>query len=55
MSHFNPKHLGKWQGIYNDLINGPKLPLNESSCWMMGEKHGLIAIFDKDEILHIVQ
>ena len=53
MSHFNPKHLGKWQGIYNDLINGPKLPLNESSCWMMGEKHGLIAVFDQDEILYI--
>jgi len=53
MSHFTSKHLGKWQGIYNDLINGPKLPLNESSCWIMGEKHGLIAIFDKDEILHI--
>ena len=53
MSHFTSKHLGKWQGIYNDLINGPKLPLNESSCWIMGEKHGLIAIFDEDEILHI--
>ena len=54
MSNFTKKQLGKWELIFDELIFGIKLPLKESSSWFLGDKHGIIAIFNDDEILYVL-
>ena len=54
MSNFTKKQLGKWELIYDELIFGIKLPLKESNSWFFGDKHGIIAIFNEDEILYVL-
>ena len=54
MSNFTKKQLGKWEFIFDELIFGIKFPLKESSSWFLGDKHGIIAIFNNDEILYVL-
>ena len=52
MNNFTKKQLGKWESIYDNLIEGVKIPLKESTSWILGNKHGLIGIFNQEEILY---
>ncbi len=47
MSTFTPGHLGKWEPLYHDLVEGISLPLTPEGTWMLGDKPGLLAIFDE--------
>ena len=53
MPAFTPSHLGKWESLYTDLISGEGSALTEEGIWMLGEKPGLICVFDKEEPLYI--
>ena len=46
MSTFTPGHLGKWESLYHDLLEGSSQPLTPEGTWMLGDKPGLLAIFD---------
>ena len=53
MPQFTPTHLGQWESLYRDLIDGHRMPLTPDGSWMLGEKPGLIAVFDADEPVYI--
>ncbi len=47
MSTFTPGHLGKWEELYRDLLEGETHPLTGEGTWMLGQKQGLFAVFDE--------
>ena len=53
MSVFTPAHLGKWEPLYRQLIEGETLPLTEEGTWMLGSKTGVIAITHEGEPIYI--
>ena len=53
MSTFTPGHLGKWEQLFHDLVEGVALPLTPEGTWMLGEKPGLLAIFDETGPIYI--
>jgi hypothetical protein len=53
MPTFTPSHLGKWESLFIDLIDGEGSALTEEGTWMLGEKPGLVCVFDEDEPLYI--
>ena len=52
-STFTQAHLGKWEQLYRDLLEGESLPLTPEGIWMLGDKPGMIAVFEDDEPVHI--
>jgi hypothetical protein len=53
MPVFTPTHLGKWEPLYGDLLNGETLPLTADGTWMLADRPGLIATFDDGEVVYI--
>ena len=53
MSLFTPAHLGKWEQLYNKLLDGETLPLTEEGYWMLGRKTGIIAVLHEGEAIYI--
>ena len=53
MMQFNPTDLGKWEPAYRTLTTGERHSLTPEGVWMIGEKPGLIAIFDEDDVVYI--
>lgn len=53
MPTFTPTHLGKWESLFTDLVNGEGSVLTEEGTWMLGEKPGLVCIFEEGEALFI--
>ena len=53
MSNFTPSHLGKWEGLFNRLLNQESLPLSADTVWMVGNKPGLIAVIHDGEPVFI--
>jgi hypothetical protein len=53
MPQFTPSHLGQWEPLYRDLIDGHRMPLTADGSWMLGEKSGLVVVFDADEPVFI--
>ena len=53
MPTFIPSHLGKWESLFIDLIDGEGSALTDEGTWMLGEKPGLVCVFDEDEPLYI--
>lgn len=53
MMQFNPTDLGKWESAYRTLTAGERHSLTPEGVWMIGEKPGLLAIFDDDDIVYI--
>ena len=53
MSNFTPAHLGKWESLFNDLVDGEGSALTEEGTWMLGDKPGLVCVFEDDEPLYI--
>lgn len=53
MMQFSPSDLGKWEPAYRTLTAGERHSLTPEGVWMIGEKPGLIAIFDDDDIVYI--
>ncbi len=53
MPVFTPAHLGKWEQLYRDLLEGETLPLTEEGTWMLADRTGLLAVFDEGEIVFI--
>jgi len=53
MSNFTPAHLGKWESLFTDLVDGEGSALTEEGTWMLGEKPGLVCVFEDDEPLYI--
>jgi len=53
MSNFTPTHLGKWEPTFTDLIDGEGTALTAEGTWMLGDKPGLVCVFDDDEPLYI--
>ena len=50
---FSTSHLGKWGNLYKNLIEGEKIPFNETETWLLGGKPGIIAIFELDEVVYL--
>jgi hypothetical protein len=53
MMQFNSTDLGKWEMAYLTLTAGERHSLTPEGVWMIGDKPGLIAIFDDDDIVYI--
>lgn len=53
MPVFTPAHLGKWETLYRDLLEGETLPLTSDGTWMLADRPGLLATFDDGEVVYI--
>jgi hypothetical protein len=53
MPLFTPAHLGKWERLYRDLLEGETLPMTEEGTWMLADRTGLLAVFDEGETVFI--
>ena len=53
MSTFMPVHLGKWEALFNDLVDGEGSALTEEGTWMLGDKPGLVIVFEDSEPLYV--
>ncbi len=53
MANFTPAHLGKWEQLFHDLIDGEGAALTEDGTWMLGDKPGLVCVFEDEEPLYI--
>ena len=53
MPVFTPAHLGKWEQLYRDLLEGETLPLTADGTWMLADRPGLVAVFDDGEPVFI--
>ncbi len=53
MSVFTPSHLGRWEALYDDLLGGERTSLTPEGTWMLAEKPGLAAVFDRDEVVYV--
>jgi hypothetical protein len=53
MSAFTPVHLGKWESLFTDLVNGDGSALTEEGTWMLGDKPGLVCVFEDSEPLYV--
>ncbi|HCV27480.1 MAG TPA: hypothetical protein DGB32_04060 [Dehalococcoidia bacterium] len=50
---FNSTDLGKWETPYLTLTTGERHSLTPEGVWMIGDKPGLLAIFDDDDIVYV--
>ena len=53
MPNFTPAHLGKWEPLFTDLVNGEGSELTEEGTWMLGDKPGLVCVFEDSEALYV--
>ncbi len=53
MMQFNSTDLGKWEIPYLTLTSGERHSLTPEGVWMIGDKPGLLAIFDDDDIVYV--
>ena len=53
MPTFTPVHLGKWESLFTDLVDGDVSALTEEGTWMLGDKPGLVCVFEESEALYI--
>ena len=53
MSAFTPVHRGKWESLFADLVNGEGSALTEEGTWMLGDKPGLVCVFEDSEPLYV--
>lgn len=53
MPVFTPTHLGKWEPLYSDLLNGETLPMTSNGTWMLADRPGLVAVFDDEEVVYL--
>ena len=53
MPAFTPVHLGKWEPLFTDLVDGEASALTEDGTWMLGDKSGLVCAFDDSEALYV--
>lgn len=53
MMQFTSTDLGKWEAAYLILIAGERHALTPEGVWMIGDKPGLLAIFDDDDIVYV--
>ena len=53
MPNFTPVHLGKWEPLFTDLVNGEGSELTEEGTWMLGDKPGLVCVFEDSEALYV--
>ena len=53
MPTFTPSHLGKWESLFTDLVDGEVSALTEEGIWMLVEKPALVCVFDEKEPLYI--
>ena len=53
MPAFTTVHLGKWEPLFTDLVDGEASALTEDGTWMLGDKSGLVCVFDDSEALYI--
>ena len=53
MSVFMPSHLGRWEGLYDDLLTGERMSLTPEGTWMLAEKPGFVAVFDGEEVVYV--
>ncbi len=53
MPIFTPSHLGKWEQLYSDLLDGETSPLTEEGTWMLADRSGLVAVFDDGEPVYV--
>ncbi len=53
MMQFTSTDLGKWKSSYLTLTAGERHSLTPEGVWMIGDKPGLLAIFDDDDIVYV--
>lgn len=53
MKVFSPTDLGRWEREYRLLLEGERLSLTPTTTWMLGDKPGIVAVFDQDEVVYI--
>ncbi len=53
MPIFTPAHLGKWEPLYSDLLDGETSPLTEEGTWLLADRSGLMAVFDDGEPVYV--
>jgi hypothetical protein len=53
MPNFTPTHLGKWESLFTDLVYGEGSALTAEGTWMLGDKPGLVCVFEDEEPLYI--
>lgn len=50
---FTPGHLGKWEPLFHDLVEGESQSLTPEGTWMLGDKPGLVAVLEGEELVYI--
>ena len=53
MNEFTESHLKSWKNDYLRLINNQRYKLLEDNVWFLGDRNGIISIFQEDEICYI--
>ena len=53
MPAFTPVHLGNWEPLFTDLVDGESSALTEEGTWMLGDKSGLVCVFEDSEALYV--
>jgi len=53
MPNFTPVHLGKWEPLFTDLVSGEASAMTGEGTWMLGDKPGLVCVFEDTEALFI--
>lgn len=53
MPAFTPVHLGQWEPLFTDLVGGEASALTEEGTWMLGDKPGLVCVFEGSEALYV--
>lgn len=53
MPVFTSSHLGKWEPLFSDLLEGETLPMTSNGTWMLADRPGLVAVFDDGEVVYI--
>ena len=53
MPVFTPSHLGNWEQLYLELLEGETFPLAENIVSLLGSKPGIIAVLHESEPIYI--
>ena len=53
MNQFTESHLKSWKSDYILLTQNNRMPINKEHTWMLGNKSGIICIYEDDEIVYL--
>ena len=53
MTQFSTSDLGRWEDTYRTLVATERHSLTPEGTWMLGDKPGLLAVFDGEEMVYL--